>query len=211
MSSHIALLGDSIFDNKAYVGSEPDVVEHLRRLLPPPWRATLTAVDGSTTRDLERQLTRAPRDASHLIISIGGNDAWMNRDLLSTTVRSTGETLALFSDRLGEFERSYGFAIDRALQLGKPTAVCTIYEGALEPEEARIARVALMTFNDIVLRTAFARGVPIIDLRFVCTEAADYANPIEPSGSGGRKIAEAIARACGALQASSPVPVHIGR
>ena len=33
----------------------------------------------------------------------------------------------------------------------------------------------------------------MIDLRLVCCEAADYANPIEPSGSGGRKIAKAIA------------------
>jgi hypothetical protein len=30
MSGHIALIGDSVFDNKAYVGRQPDVVEHLR-------------------------------------------------------------------------------------------------------------------------------------------------------------------------------------
>jgi GDSL-like Lipase/Acylhydrolase family len=210
MPGHIALLGDSVFDNKAYVGREPDVVEHLRQLLP-AWRATLVAMDGSTTADLERQLLRVPRDASHLVISIGGNDALMNSDLLNKAVRSTSETLKLFSGRLREFQRRYGSAIDGALELGKLTTVCTIYEGNLEPEEARIARVALMTFNDIILRAAFARRVPVIDLRFICTEAADYANPIEPSGSGGRKIAEAIAFACGAIKAPAPVPVHVGR
>jgi hypothetical protein len=29
-------------------------------------------------------------------------------------------------------------------------------------------------------------------LRFVCSSAADYANPIEPSSAGGAKIARAI-------------------
>jgi hypothetical protein len=210
MASHIALLGDSVLDNKAYTGPEPDVVEHLRELLPPPWCATLIAVDGSTTADLDRQLSRVPRDASHLVISVGGNDALMNWDLLRTPVRSTGEALSLFSDRLSGFRRSYSLAIDSALQLKKPVIACTIYEGNLEPAEARTARVALMMFNDIILRAAFARRISVIDLRFICTEAADYANPIEPSGSGGRKIAAAIARACGALGASAPVAVHLG-
>jgi hypothetical protein len=56
---------------------------------------------------------------------------------------------------------------------------------------------ALMMFNDVILRTAFERGVPVIDLRLVCTEPSDYANPIEPSGQGGRKIADAIVCALG--------------
>jgi hypothetical protein len=38
----------------------------------------------------------------------------------------------------------------------------------------------------------------VIDLRLVCTEPADYANEIEPSGPGGRKIAAAVARSVGA-------------
>jgi hypothetical protein len=36
---HVVLLGDSIFDNAAYTRGEPDVVGHLRDLLPSPWRA----------------------------------------------------------------------------------------------------------------------------------------------------------------------------
>ena len=38
MAEHIALLGDSIFDNNAYTGGAPDVVTHLRGILPPGWR-----------------------------------------------------------------------------------------------------------------------------------------------------------------------------
>ena len=53
-------------------------------------------------------------------------------------------------------------------------------------------RAALALFNDHITRAAFARGVALVDLRLVCTDA-DYANPIEPSVVGGAKIARAIA------------------
>ena len=36
---------------------------------------------------------------------------------------------------------------------------------------------------------AFARRLPMVDLRLICDEDADYANPIEPSVQSGRKIA----------------------
>jgi len=35
----------------------------------------------------------------------------------------------------------------------------------------------------------------VVELRLVCSEPADYANPIEPSVRGGAKIARAVARA----------------
>ncbi|HEX2180661.1 MAG TPA: hypothetical protein VHH10_00140, partial [Rubrobacteraceae bacterium] len=52
---------------------------------------------------------------------------------------------------------------------------------------------ALAVFNDCIIRAAFAHGLPLLDLRSVCTEEADYADPIEPSARGGEKIARAIA------------------
>ena len=211
MASHVALLGDSIFDNRSYTGGASDVVTHLRDLLPAPWRATLCAVDGSTAADLADQLAEVPADASHVVISVGGNDALLNADLLLTPVSSTAEALVLFGERVGRFEEAYRAAIDGALALRRDTTVCTIYNGNLEAREAPLARVALMMFNDVILRVAFERGLRVIDLRFVCTEAADYANPIEPSGSGGRKIAQAIARSVGAAEGHlHPATVHVG-
>ena len=65
-----------------------------------------------------------------------------------------------------------------------------IYNGAFEePDLAARVRVALMMFNDVILRVAFEHHASAIDLRLVCNENADYANPIEPSGQGGMKIA----------------------
>ncbi len=48
-------------------------------------------------------------------------------------------------------------------------------------------------FNDVITRAAFARGLPLLDLRLICSRDEDFANPIEPSVRGGDKIAAAIA------------------
>lgn len=211
MASHIALLGDSIFDNHVYTGGEPDVVHHLRGLLPAPWQATLCAIDGSTTGDLAGQLARVPPDCSHIVISLGGNDALLNLDLLETPVASSSEALLLFGERIGRFELAYRGAIDGALTARRDTTICTIYNADLDPGRAPLARVLLMMFNDVILRVAFERGLRVIDLRLVCTEAADYAHEIEPSGRGGGKIATAIARCLGAMEGGEPRScVHAG-
>jgi hypothetical protein len=195
-NKHVVLLGDSIFDNAAYTGREPDVIQHLRSILPSGWKASLLAVDGSVTSDLSSQVREVPADASHLVVSIGGNDALMNSDLLELPVDSTAEALELFHQRITAFESNYRSAIEEVLELGRPTTLCTIYNGNLpDPEHARHARIALTMFNDVILRTAFELGLSAIELRLVCNEPADYANPIEPSGRGGRKIAMTIARA----------------
>ena len=207
--SHVVLLGDSIFDNAAYTGGAPDVVTHVKSLLPAGWRATLCAVDGSTARSLESQLRSVPSDASHLVIAVGGNDALQNSDLLSMRVTSSTHALETFADRLAIFERAYRGAIGAAMALRRPLVVCTIYNGALEPERARIARVALTMFNDVILRTAVDFGIDVVELRAICTDPADYANPIEPSSQGGLKIARALACAIGAAPSADPKPTRV--
>ncbi len=190
---HIALLGDSIFDNASYTRGEPDVVTHLRSLLGSGDIATLCAVDGAVIPDVSRQIGCVPKAATHVVLSVGGNDVLGNYDLLATAVRSTTEALALFAQRADAFERDYNAALEDVLALGRPTAICTIYNGDLEPVEAPLARIALAVFNDVILRAGLRQGLHIIELRNICTSSADYANPIEPSGTGGLKIARAIA------------------
>lgn len=201
----VALLGDSIFDNKAYTAGAPDVAGHLRGLLAPQGRVTLCAVDGTTSSNMGRQLDRVPAHATHLVLSLGGNDALMNADLLDAPATSTGQALDLFRARLEEFEQAYGWVLDAVTDLKRATTVCTIYNGNLAPGEAQRARVGLMMFNDVVLRAAFARALDVLELRLVCTEPGDFANPIEPSGAGGLKIAQAIARALGAAGTAARV------
>jgi hypothetical protein len=192
---HIVLLGDSVFDNKAYVNGGLDVIAQLRRQIPAEWKASLRAVDGSVVENVQRQALDLPHDATHLVVSVGGNDAIMNAGILQRMVTSSAEVLDELADIAGEFEYRYLEMLQCVLRLKKPTGVCTIYYPRI-PElfTQKIAVAALATFNDVIIRRAFLAGVPLIDLRLVCDEESDYANEIEPSEKGGEKIANAIVR-----------------
>jgi hypothetical protein len=144
------------------------------------------------------QIPGIPGDATQLVISIGGNDALRHVDLLDAPVTSTADALHDFDERVTAFEVDYRLAVEPVFARGLPVTLCTIYNGAFEDTRlARRARVALMMFNDVILRVAFEHQASAIDLRLVCSETTDYANPIEPSGPGGLKIAKAIVHATG--------------
>ncbi|PWF55047.1 SGNH/GDSL hydrolase family protein [Massilia glaciei] len=190
---NVVLLGDSILDNAAYTAGGPAVIAHVRQQLPPGWRATLNAVDGATTDDLQPQLASLPPDASHLLLSIGGNNALLCQDILETPVTSSGEALLLFYALAQDFELAYRGAVQDCLKRNLPLVVCTIYHGNFpDPDYQRRVAVALTVFNDVIIRIAVEMRLKVIDLRSICNCADDYANPIEPSGSGGAKIARAI-------------------
>ena len=190
---HIALLGDSVFDNAAYVAGGPDVVQQVRAVLPPGWTATLHARDGSVISDMSEQLRLVPASTSHLVASVGGNDALREAHLLDRKVRSMEEALGLLATVRERFAASFGAMLEHMLQRRLPAAVCTIYEPRFpEPSRRRVAATALATLNDVVTREAFIRKIDCIDLRLICNEDRDFANPIEPSVHGGAKIAQAI-------------------
>jgi hypothetical protein len=192
---HIILIGDSIFDNKAYVNGAPDVIAHLRQQIPVEWKATLRAVDGSMVEDVRSQIRDLPDDSTHLIVSVGGNDAILNADILQQEAESSVEVLNKMADVADTFESHYREMLQSVLASGKATAVCTIYYPRIQDSRIqKIAVTALTIFNDVIIRQAFLEGIPLIDLRLVCNDGTDYANEIEPSVEGGRKIAASIVR-----------------
>jgi lysophospholipase L1-like esterase len=205
-TGHIVLLGDSIFDNGAYVGGGPDVVAQLRSRLPQGWEATLLAVDGAVTADVPRQLGGIPVGATHLVVSAGGNDALGASGILAekaSSVSSAVQRLAEARDRIRKaYENMLGAVLERQL----PTALCTIYDANYPEPQAKVITAALTLFNDVITRSAFKRGLPLIDLRLICDRPDDYANPIEPSEKGGDKIARAIAQV---IQAPATAPHSI--
>ncbi|HVF67568.1 MAG TPA: SGNH/GDSL hydrolase family protein [Pyrinomonadaceae bacterium] len=193
--AHIVLLGDSVFDNAAYVRGGADVITHLRALVPEGWRVTLAAVDGSVVLDVPRQLESVSDDATHLVVSTGGNDALMQSDILREGARSSAEVLNRLAGVADVFESDYKRMLEALRSAGRPAAVSTIYYPRMEDALVqRLAVAALATFNDVITRAAFAAGLPLLDLRLICDEDSDYANPIEPSVAGGAKIARAVLR-----------------
>lgn len=210
--AHVVLLGDSIFDNGSYTGGQPDVVTQLRERLPAGWQASLLAVDGAITRDIPPQLARLPPDATHLVLSIGGNDALHFQHILQAQVRSTGEGLLLLAEAVGTFEANYRAALAACLARQLPLVLCTVYNGNFSDRMyQRQVTTALTVFNDAIVRAGIEHGLDVLDLRLVCTRPEDYANPIEPSSVGGARIADAIVAIITASDASRQASVFGAR
>ena len=203
--AHLVLVGDSILDNGTYTRGGPDVISQVRALLPSGWKATLLAVDGSTTDQVASQLSRLPRDATHLVLSVGGNNALMLLGILESPASSMAKSIERLAAVASDFEGRYRAAIGACLDTRLPIAVCTIYNGCFEDQSfQRIASTTLTVFNDAIIRVAVEHCLSVIDLRSVCNKAEDYANPIEPSSVGGAKIARVIVGLVSGATAPSP-------
>ena len=191
--NHIVLLGDSVFDNATYVKGGPDVIRQLQAKLPDGWSATLCAIDGSMVQDVKLQLSRLPQGPYSSGNKRYGNNALDNINILSEKAQSAAEVLDRLAAVADRFQQQYREMLHHVLSQRLPTAVCTIYYPLLpDPILQRLAVTALAIFNDVIIREAFAAGVPLLDLRLICNHASDYANEIEPSVLGGEKITEAI-------------------
>jgi hypothetical protein len=204
---HVVLLGDSVIDNKAYVAGGPDVAEQLGAIAPANWRVTRLARDGDVIADVALQLAALPADATHLVVSTGGNDALLESGVLDAPATSTAQALAALAAVRDRFEAAYADMLERVIAAGRTTAVCTIYEPRFEPAQRRLAATALCVLNDAITRHAARRGLTLLDLRVMFDSDADFANPIEPSVKGGAKLADAIRRFVVAPQAGARVIV----
>lgn len=197
MNYHIVLLGDSIFDNAKYVPDGLPVIEHLRQIISPNWQANLLAVDGDKTPDVIGQTKRIQETATHLIVSVGGNDAIGYLPIFADRVNTIGEALLHLGKMRNTFCEQYGQMLRHVMNFNLPVAVCTIYTSI--PNLGVGEKAALALFNEVILQEAFMANAPVIDLRLICNVDADYSevSPIEPSHVGGQKIAQAI---CSLLQ-----------
>lgn len=194
---HIALLGDSIFDNALYVESGQAVTDHLGRMLVARSGHCLLAVDGDTTQDVHVQLQRLPDTSTHLALSVGGNDALGCLPGLDRSTSSVMDALNHLHQIQSGFRGLYEHLLVAIAQYQKPTLVCTIYDAV--PGLPPALKTALSLFNDVVTRTALRHQFELLDLRELLCEPADFsvASPIEPSGQGAQKLAHAITRWAG--------------
>jgi hypothetical protein len=132
---HIILAGDSVFDNRTYVEvGEPDVRDQLANLLDDGDKATLIAVDGDINNNVSKQLDNIPNDATHLFISIGGNDALMHIDSFTDSVSTIGDALDSFNEKIQEFEKDYIKMLTNTIKYGLKTTLCTIYNPYFDHE-----------------------------------------------------------------------------
>ena len=137
---HLVLVGDSILDNAAYTRGGPDVVSQVRGLLPPGWEATLLAVDGSTTDHVAGSARPPAKQATHLVLSVGGNDALKHLGILEAPVSSMAKSIEALADMASDFERRYRVAIAACLDTALPLAVCTVYNGCFDNRLSNASR-----------------------------------------------------------------------
>ena len=207
---HIVLLGDSIFDNKPYVNSgELDVPNQLRSEAGDNCKVSHLAVDGDIISDIPNQLKRLPGDATHLFVSVGGNDGLGHLSVFQENINTVGEALQRMYHIGERFKEAYSDMVDKVLSHNLPTAFCTIYYPRFNARSLErvqefmlpysrgfdiqeMAMAAETVFNDVISYQIFKRGLPLIDLRVLCDDDEDFANPIEPSCIGGMKIARTI-------------------
>jgi lysophospholipase L1-like esterase len=195
LMTHIVLLGDSVFDNAPYVASGRDVTSSLRRRLPAGWQATLLAQDGAVLANVHDQAQSLPSDVTHLFVSAGGNDGLRWMGIFDEPVTSVAEALERLAAVRREFQMRYQAMLDEvsASAAGLPLAICTIYDVRFpEPAFREVVLTALTLLNDVITREAGLRSLPLLDLRTLLDEDADFANPIEPSAQGSGKLATAI-------------------
>lgn len=192
----IVLMGDSVFDNQRYAGTGLAVVDQVRSQLSEDYAVTLLAVDGHTTRDIAGQLKRLPERATHLVVSVGGNDALAQSRILSRPATQSSDVFLALAEIRETFARDYNRMLEQLASLRLPVILSTIYDPRFEDaKHQQMCVAALGVFNDVITRAAAARGWPLVDLRVIFSEPSDYANAIEPGAKGGYKLARAIVAA----------------
>ncbi len=190
---HLALLGDSIIDNGLYTGGAPAVLEQVRLAMTSEWQVTQLAEDGHTTANIAGQLARLPQEVTHIVVSVGGNDALRCEPKLASPAGTVERGLVVLAQIRQEFLLNYETMARRLLASGKPALLCSIYDSI--PGLRDELKAALCLFNDVIVRVAVKHGLPVLDLRCVFTAPTDYsaASPIEPSAEGGAKLAQRVA------------------
>ncbi|MEX0718551.1 MAG: GDSL-type esterase/lipase family protein [Planctomycetaceae bacterium] len=193
---HVVLLGDSIFDNKRFVGRGRAIVDQLGDALPAGWKATLLAAANMPVRQmLRQQVQRIPQDATCLVLCAGG----VNAILGLINVRPSPNPLQQLKQDRDGFERDYGALVAGLIATKKSLVLCTIpAPDFANPNLGNIAVVGelgLPLFNDVVTKTAVANGLPLLDLRLVVQGKPDHAaDGLHLSPAGGKKVAERLAR-----------------
>src|SRR3954447_18377183 len=112
---HIAMLGDSVFDNGSYVGGAPDVRAQLQALVTDA-EVSSAARDGAVLADVALQLRQIPPLATHIVVSIGGDDAIGASGVIEEEATSVADALEKLASIRDRFERSYGSMIELLLK-----------------------------------------------------------------------------------------------
>ena len=198
MTKQLTLLGDSVIDNNPYVhGKDKPVTSHLMEMLP-DWSIDKRAIDGSLIDDVINFQTERLNKSAPIVLSAGGNNLLKSSDIIQDQTEMTfNQAMLILKPITDSFKRDYELLLNH---LNNPSLCFTIYNpafnhydetGFMSPYQ-EACEVTVNIFNDIIQRQVKKKGFDILELRELFTEKNDYANSIEPSHQGGRKIASSV-------------------
>ena len=188
---HVVLLGDVLLDAYSSIDKTPGAFEDA--VLPGTrnqWK--MTVVSAAKVERAGPSLA-LPRDATHAMIFIEGNQAIERSGLLEPEPGTYGQKLEQLTLAADEFERTLARLIHVAQAAHLVIMVCTMFQpNYKDPVRQRTACAALAVFNDRVTKRAAEARVSLIDLRLICNEPGDYDKPTLLSKSGVNKVANVI-------------------
>jgi hypothetical protein len=205
--THCVLLGDSIFDNAVYVDPGQDVTAQLQQMLAggdATARVTLLAVDGAICEEVVAQASSVPAGATQLFLSVGGNDLLRKFDLLNARAGTVADALLKLGTVMDELARRYLEAVDACRTTGLPLCLCAVYGCSFpDPRTQACADLIVGLFHDRIRQIAEEHRLPVIDLRRVCWRETDFVRSVEPSATGGWRIAATLAEFVGQATGSA--------
>lgn len=192
--THVVLLGDSTLDNERYLdvdaGGQPVGMQLSRRCSELDWELTMLATDGSTLDDVAiRQVPIIPDDATHLVLSASGNDLLRLLNEVASEEFSMSSLYSALTQGLQEVARKYRRILESMASTGCHIACCTVYRPNFKNTFLTgLSLCSLGLHNSRIRRIAEDLEMPVLDLATLCQDPEDFANPLELSTIGGRKV-----------------------
>jgi hypothetical protein len=188
---HVVLLGDALLEDYRTIDKTPGKLEN--DILPGTRDEWKLSVIPTAEVAQEGPVHPLPRDATHAMIFIEGNQAIEQSGLLDGRPDAYGRTLEQLWLAADEFERTLERLIHVAQAARLVIMVCTMFPpNYKDPVRQRTACAALAVFNDRVSKSAARAGASLIDLRLACNDPSDYDKPTLLSKSGVQKVANVI-------------------
>ncbi len=207
MTQHIILCGDSALNNRTVSDFDPEkelsVEGELNRMLGNESTAIVKvlATPGHRMEDFhQKQLPQIPALATHIFISIGGNDAISKARELFDQPGKISLLLGFIHWLLFLFSLEYFQTISRLSSITNAKTkvyICTLYTPDMKKAfwwKRMLCSLALYHLNRVIRSCAKQHNFDILDLAVLCDPETDMRsrNEVELNHNACKKVATAI-------------------
>lgn len=178
----VVLLGDSMLDNELYVGEKKSVYDQIKMNINTK-NAFNFAQDNSVIKDCYNQIKNIPktfnRESTYIFLSVGGNDI-INAPDITKDEEKLEELQTSYINLIQHIKNQFPRANLIVLNIYKPFA--SYY---------RMFYDVINKWNTFLIKNKIYE-YEVADVEKIINEKDDLVNDIEPSESGGKKIADVI-------------------